>query len=662
MLKRLHIFGLISGAVLALFPEFAFSQMMDDTIKIEEVAIYFQRDISEAAMNNIEIDSLTKSHYSMSVLSDLLASTSSINIRDYGPGSISTVSMRGTGSSHTVVLWNGINLNSPLTGQADFSLIPVGFTDKIVVKPGASSLQDMSGGLGGCVNLENQSGFEKGLGAKLGQEFASFSSNSGFAGLKWGGEKWFFAHRFTYTKAENDFPFWRNIPLGKEKVKQENAAIDQYGFLQEIYYRPNDKDLISLIVWLDNTDREIPPLKNYEGRHDEHQQDISTRAVLKWQAYRKHFSWHIQSAIVNKDLDYQLYHHPNVYSAVGDELPLGENIVAADATNSSTSFLNQLAFTFSKKKNFKLNFKLDVDQHRAEVENKVSQIGFVKHRNELSAFVGVYQRVGPKLMLVLMARNNILDGGDYHFAPLLGFEYKLHENRDWSLKGNVARNFRYASMNDLYYIPGGNPDLKAEKGISEELNLNARENLVGQKMELNLSAYSSQISDWILWTPTQFGWWTPENKEKVLSRGIETTLRVTGLLAQIDYTLNVGLSLSSTTNESDGDTKEEKGEQLIYVPRQSAHFDVSLRNRGYSFHYAIDYTGLRHTSYGSNNSYYDLPAYILHSISVGKNVKLKNTSAGISFQVNNLFNVDYESIRQRAMPGRNYAVKLNMEI
>ena len=114
----------------------ATAQFLDDTIKIEEVAVVFKQDISRGAIASIEVDSLTKEQYSLGTMSDLLATHSSVNVRDYGPGNISTVSMRGTGASHTQVQWNGINLNSPLTGQADFSLIPVGFAENIVVKAG----------------------------------------------------------------------------------------------------------------------------------------------------------------------------------------------------------------------------------------------------------------------------------------------------------------------------------------------------------------------------------------------------------------------------------------------------------------------------------------------------------------------------------------------
>ncbi|MEA3446806.1 MAG: TonB-dependent receptor plug domain-containing protein [Bacteroidota bacterium] len=664
MRKKLRKYSFVLGIFLLGFPFAGFCQMINDTVKIEEVEIFFQRDISEATINSIEIDSLIIAHYSMGQLSELLSANSSVNIRDYGPGSISTLSMRGSGPSHTVVQWNGISLNSPLTGQVDFSLIPVAFTDKILLTHGNGSLQNQSGGLGGCVSLVNKSSFEKGFHVKLGQEKVSFGSNSVYSGLKWSNSKWSFGNRFTFAKAKNNFPYWRNIPLGKERVKQINAETGRYGILQEVYYRPNNKNVFSLLIWHENTEREIPPLKTFNGsNHDEVQYDISTRAVVKWQTYEKNSSWQLQSAMVRQKLDYHLYHYPlqNIGTDDGD-LPPIESIVAADTENKSISWLNRMSYSFSKNEIFKLNFRLDLNRHSAKVKNNADDTGFVKNRTEVSAFFGIYRQIGSRLVLSFMGRNSFLDLGDYQFAPLLGFEYKLHKRRNWKLKGNIARNYHYPSMNDLYYIPGGNPDLKPEQGISEELSLHVFEQIADQDLEINLTAFASHISNWILWAPTQFGWWTPENKEKVFSRGIESNILLKGKAGFVDYAFNFGFSLSHTTSEQGGDSNKENGEQLIYVPGQTAHGDFNLKSKGYSFRYATKFTGIRHTSYGYNRSFYDLPAFFLHSVSIGKNVNIKKIKAGLTFQINNIFNIDYESIRQRAMPGRNYGIKIFIKI
>ena len=42
---------------------------------------------------------------------------------------LSTVAFRGTGPSHTQVVWNGMRINSPMLGMTDFSMIPSYFVD-----------------------------------------------------------------------------------------------------------------------------------------------------------------------------------------------------------------------------------------------------------------------------------------------------------------------------------------------------------------------------------------------------------------------------------------------------------------------------------------------------------------------------------------------------
>ena len=72
-----------------------------------------------------KVDSLVLETKSTSTLSELLIQHSPVFIKTYGPGGVSTASFRGTTASHTLVLWNGFQLNAPSLGQVDFSTIPV---------------------------------------------------------------------------------------------------------------------------------------------------------------------------------------------------------------------------------------------------------------------------------------------------------------------------------------------------------------------------------------------------------------------------------------------------------------------------------------------------------------------------------------------------------
>ena len=62
---------------------------------------------------------------------------------------VSSASFRGTNAQQTAVVWNGININSQLTGQTDFNtLIPGNYGD-VVVRSGGGSVQYGVAQLGG---------------------------------------------------------------------------------------------------------------------------------------------------------------------------------------------------------------------------------------------------------------------------------------------------------------------------------------------------------------------------------------------------------------------------------------------------------------------------------------------------------------------------------
>ena len=52
-------------------------------------------------------------------LSELLTEGTALQIKSTGQGQQASVSFRGTSSSHTQVLWNGISVNSPQLGGFD---------------------------------------------------------------------------------------------------------------------------------------------------------------------------------------------------------------------------------------------------------------------------------------------------------------------------------------------------------------------------------------------------------------------------------------------------------------------------------------------------------------------------------------------------------------
>ncbi|MBA3901877.1 MAG: Plug domain-containing protein, partial [Bacteroidetes bacterium] len=97
---------------------------MDTTVILQTFTIKDNREVKFAAGGKTEhVDSLGLMINKTVSLDELLSNQSRVGIKSYGAGGLATSSIRGAGSAHTAVLWNGFNLQSPTHGLVDLSLI-----------------------------------------------------------------------------------------------------------------------------------------------------------------------------------------------------------------------------------------------------------------------------------------------------------------------------------------------------------------------------------------------------------------------------------------------------------------------------------------------------------------------------------------------------------
>ncbi|MCK4630414.1 MAG: Plug domain-containing protein, partial [Bacteroidales bacterium] len=151
-----HKKGILILTFLLLMQWSSFSQSLKDTLEIQEVCVNYSSVLSMTAYKKTHINSSIVAEYNTRNLSELLAENTHLFIKTYGQGGLATSSLRGASASHTIVTWNGVNINSPMLGQLDFSLIPASFLDEVEVFYGAGSIRDYSGALGGSINLINE--------------------------------------------------------------------------------------------------------------------------------------------------------------------------------------------------------------------------------------------------------------------------------------------------------------------------------------------------------------------------------------------------------------------------------------------------------------------------------------------------------------------------
>ena len=147
----------------------SYSQLtVNDTINLESVTIYRPtHSNTKLGLKSVSIDSLAIAQKRALSLSALLQENTSIFVKTYGRGATATASMRGTSASHTNVYWNGIKINSPMSGEADFSLVPLYFVDDVAIHFGQASMGLGSGGLGGAISLKSRPNWNRKFGAQI---------------------------------------------------------------------------------------------------------------------------------------------------------------------------------------------------------------------------------------------------------------------------------------------------------------------------------------------------------------------------------------------------------------------------------------------------------------------------------------------------------------
>ena len=196
--------------------------------------------------------------------------------------------------------------------------------------------------------------------------------------------------------------------------------------------------------------------------------------------------------------------------------------------------------------------------------------------------------------------------------------------------------------------------MNSENGLNKEIGLD----YINEYSSHQLTFFTLKVKDWILWRQLDNGNWMPENLKEVKSDGIEWKsifnfqFNQSNIYSEFNYQYNISINQKGISH-----LDFSVGKQLIYTPKHKANITTVLNFKDVYFTFNQSYVSSVFTSSDNLNL---LPANYLINSSI--KYKIKSLKSIISFMVNNVQNIEYQTYQSYPNPGREYIIKLNINI
>lgn len=563
-------------------------------------------------------------------ISPAISLTPSVNTNDYG--SLTTVSLRGASPEQTLVMLDGVPLNSSLNGLSDITLLPLLPDRRIELVRGGSSAIHGANSIGGVVNLLTPTEDDSNLEGLLG--IGSFGQKHGYLSCQLAPQPFRLYLAGGLTHARNDFPYLDSL---HQLQRRRNSDFTRWNATAKVMNSRQLRHHYSLLGDIVISRKGTPgPL---DWPTDSARQN-DTRALGLFE-----YGWNQQSSArlttrLYHQWHWQNYSNPAAYFPANDThtitrtgLELTENLLVGSSLGMAAGVQSAYERAFS------------------------TAVG-TPTRLGATAWYEAGWRIAP-LLLNPALRWDVSNQTDHTsqerrsfsvLSPRLTLVWSPVSNLNVSLGAN--RSFRQPTFNELYWpasqFTAGNPGLKPERSTGFELGLGSR--LDGtDSFAWRVGAFGSLLTDLIQWRAGAGDTWRPVNVDTATSTGVEAELH-------IDLT-RAGLNSSASYISC-----RSRGADLPYRPRLSGHLSlwVALARHGAAM------TGSNYREYGrfivtargSSRRFADaantdtLPGYLLFDAETAITPPVSRMNVAVRAGCRNIFDKSYQTVRKYPVAGR----------
>jgi vitamin B12 transporter len=564
---------------------------------------------------------------------DVLARSSSAYIRHYGAGGMASISLRGTGASQSSILLDGRRINDPQLGQLDLTLLPVDILGSVEVMYGAASAVHGSDGIGGAVNLRTDdhratSAGTVRLGAgEFGERELSGRVSAGDTrrGLMIAGR---------LESAENDYPYFSRA-LGQE-VRVTGADRDQAAMFGSAHIR-SDRSQIRISGLATRSERGIPAgsgLAAYERQLDESLRLWTDVRRTTGRGYLK-----IGGLVQHADIRYE-----NQLLRIDD---LGRTLtMTADLEGGTTR--GRWTLLAGSEVGRTTASHPSISRNAAE-----HRIGIYTQGASQFGRVSVY----PSLRLDVYADGNADRNAEVDqdrrsaITPALGFNAEATDRL--RLRASAGRSFRMPTFNDRFWMPGGNPGLRPERGWSTDAG--AIYSMGASRAEATI--FYLDVRDQIVWRPISGTVWSPSNLNRTVSIGFELSGQASLVAGSGRLDTRATYRLADTRDRSDP-ASARYGMPLSYRPRHVGSASIAWSNHRFELWLGTSAVGRTYTA-DDRSRWLGSHAPVHLGASAAQD--FGPTRLTLSGRAENVFDQRYAVVENRPMPPRHFRISMQIE-
>ena len=527
----------LTSLALAIAAPAAFAQATPDTFDpIVVTANRYPQHLSEVLSDTQTISSEDIARSGAGTLIDLLQKQRGIEVNRYGgPGTDSSVFIRGANSNQNIVLVDGVRIGSATSGTASWSALPLSSIDHVEIVYGPLSTMYGADAVGGVIQIFTK----KGDGATRFSAFAGYGRDNtrqleaSVAGSTGGNNS--FSYALTAGKEKSDG--YSATKPGNFSYNGDKDGYDKESVSGQFGYQMAKGHDVGLVFLNSKLDAQYDAGLNFDARNDKKQESIS---VFTKNQFLPNWTSELRYAESKDKL--------TAISAAGTS---GRS--QFDTKQTDISWQNDILLG------------RDTLQLLGEYrdEDVVSSLEGLSGGRNTKSFAASYNLVRGAHLASISGRRDDSSVYGTHNTGSVAYGYRF--SNALRASASYGTSFRAPTFNDLYYPDFGIPTNKPEKGRNAEIGLHYND---GQS-QLSAIYYHNKITDMINyvaacpvigWKP---GYGCSTNVDKALLEGVT----LAGAHKFGAFNVSGNIDLQDPRNES-------LDKQLVLRAKKHANFAV----------------------------------------------------------------------------------------